>query len=272
MVASIIIPGRAYKQPSGRVKIARDWEGLVLSAYTAGAYNAVNSSFSASDNVSSSPGALGLQDLPSGSASYINETAAPEDDFILLCAFNVGGTSSVRQLCAADYGSSGNRIFQFRTSGTAVQFIRFNTANAAFTQSGGNVTDIENKAGFVSALAWSRGNDYGFVIDSLEASGVMTGTPKTWGAVTYANWYSRQSGATTYSELSTHQGGLRAVIKGAGDETLRRSLQSNPFQLFDGEPTRIYFLPPAVATPTLSFPGVIDIGTTSARPQVTLTY
>lgn len=52
-----------------------------------------------------------------------------------------------------------------------------------------------------------------------------------------------------------------------------RAWHENPWQILRAQPRRIFFdLGAASPLPTLSLPGVTDIGTTSARPRVTVTY
>jgi len=57
------------------------------------------------------------------------------------------------------------------------------------------------------------------------------------------------------------------------DVGVLRELADAPWQILRAQPRRIFFdLGAASPLPTLSLPGVTDIGTTSARPRVTVTY
>ena len=79
----------------------------------------------------------------------------------------------------------------------------------------------------------------------------------------------------TFSDSTDGQPMVLAALfeKMIGDEAYIE-LNKNPWQLFTPAPSRFYLIPtaPALTIPTLSNPGVTDIGSTSVRPQVTLTY
>ena len=90
---------------------------------------------------------------------------------------------------------------------------------------------------------------------------------------------SNQANCIGYYQRSGHRAYPESIFLGcvanrAWTHSEVVEVSKNPWQLFAPAPSRFYLIPtaPVLTIPTLSAPGVTDIGSTSVRPQVTLTY
>ena len=280
-MAAIILPQRHSKQPKGRVQIAREFESLVLSAAIGGQFwNVARAEIESASGVGVGSGVYGTSDDTTISAApKVGEPSAPGDAWFSFCSYLVVQGSGITMLLGNDSSSSSVgaaprlRVSQFRQNGVVMEHIRFNTNREAVVAAiahgipGGDP---------VTVGSWSRGNVFGVISSPAgEGTGTITGTPESWsqewtpsGGV--AHWYQRRSG-NGFAEIAKSHFFIRVVLSDPLDFEFRRDILANPYQIFRADPVRIYSLA-AATIPTLSNPGVTDIGSTSVRPQVTLTY
>lgn len=267
----IHIPRRHYKQPQGTLEITSQWSDIVLSAAIGGTFfNLVTGFEEASASITSGVNQGGACDVPSGTTSSIIELATPGTDFLLLSAFSPPELSGIKQVIAYDASTNpaGNRRFQFRTNGTNLEFIRFNTVATPFSIS----STVGIPAGdFGTIIGWSNGLNFGVITPGGEASSSMTGTPSSWGfAQGLARWFSRRAN-NIQNEGSIHQTALRAVLRDNGSQEIRRELQRNPWQIFRAQPRRIYTFPSS-GIPTINSVYMSSITNNSAIANVSLVF
>lgn len=221
--------------------IAPGWESQVLSCSIGGSfYNVARQEFDTKNGVEPGLSQAGTCDAANGADPYISEPAGPGTEFIVLCVLTPRGLSGIKQIFACDnVANPVNRRLQFRTNGTSLEIVRFNTAVEPFSVSLPiGITD----RGVGTVVGWSNGLTFGAISPSGEVIGTMTGAPSAWGQnASIARWYSRVTEGLT-REPSSHMAALRAVLRDPGVQEVRRALQQNPWQLFRADPVRIYSL------------------------------
>lgn len=229
-------------QPTSEAVISPRWKDSVLSASLGGRfYNLVTDEF---QEISGTvvPGANqgGVCDVPSGSSQGVIESATPGLSFLILCSFSPQGLSGIKQIIAYDDSLAGgsNRVFQLRTNGTNLDFIRFNTGPSAASVS---LSLGIPQGGFGTIVAWVDGAAFGIITPTGESSSSVS-PPMPWNAAgSRARWYQRSSGGIA-NEVSSHQSALRAVLVDPGSQEVRRELRRNPWQIFKPQ-SRTIFLP-----------------------------
>lgn len=208
-------------------------------------------------------GALGAQDAPATNPQVVSH-AEPGNAFAIVAVIEAATLSGTQQIIALDPSTTAPslRTFQFRTNGSNLEFLRFNTSASAFTASAA-LGLTAGQSGVV--VAWCNGAAMGVISPGGTGTATITGTPRAWGASSgYARWFSRRT--TAVNEPSSHKTYLRAIVEDPGEDG-RRSLYLNPWQLF--EPLRIPVPTTAPTLPTMAAINASNITATGMRLTVT---
>lgn len=217
--------------------------------------------------VSQAYGEFGACDDPATNPQAVC-AAEPGNAFVIIAVIQAGTLTGAQQIIALDPSAAAPslRTFQFRTNGSSLEFIRFNTSSSVFTVSA-SLGLSAGQSGTV--IAWCNGTAMGVMGPGGSGTATITGTPRAWGASSgYARWFSRRT--TTVNEPSTHNTFLRAVVDDPGSDVGRHALRLNPWQIF--EPVSIPVPTTASGLPTLGTVSATAITSSAFRPSVTYTY
>lgn len=272
-MAAIILPRKHYKQPAGKLVLSPEWEREAL-----GVFSHVNEVVAWGSTASTKSHNQGIGLFYSGFST--GDTFKVSDSRLAAGRNNSTCVAFISRegLTAHSNGrpvycerSEGNDIFKFGSDvGSTIR------ANFVFRNAAGSLSNnaLASRVGLDVSNTFST---LAFVVDGESSRTVFadgnhaTVTTTRSNAVNHCNHVS--IGADSQDGAVNWDGGIFYVAVFGRSMSLDElnEISRNPWGLFRPEPVRLYSFAP-ILTPTLSSPGVIDIGTTSARPQVTLTY
>jgi len=261
-MAAIILPRRSVKRPSGRLVLVNDFAQAGSFLFDGGHYNPA--AF-----YRNGYGGVGV--TPAGTGTLFSETARQSVDFTRAdLGFPVQPPkyTTVSVVFSTGTDASYSNIFNF---GQEIQ-VRHTTSNWDFYHRAGTFKLAQWSSGYaqnkIQALvaAYDGTNIQLFGDGALRASTSSTVVNSLSADIVIGRDYS--TGTNSYWQGTILATAFIPFYVGQG---LATDLAINPWQLFRAEPVRIYSLP-AATIPTLSAPGITELGSTSVRPQITLTF
>jgi len=276
-MAAIILPQRRYTQPQGRVQV--DFSGRLFDPSLVSVL--LFPAFSGNTD------ALSGETYTTGttlSPITTNEKGVARVRWTLTNSLNVGDASAV-------FASNSCTIISatVRTSSSVT--------NAALhgRDGGANFRVLTHMPFTDNILYFDYGNateGSGRIATNM-ASFLAAGTVNIWGLVAGGRgreiWRNGRRIANNAGSSATvpagdvtagifagtagplHTENLLFITKEQLSEAAMELLTASPYEMFRATTTRIYSLA-AATIPTLSAPGVTEIGSTSVRPQITLTF
>ena len=268
-MAAIILPRRHYKQPAGELVIAPEW-----SRDCRGVFGSSNKVLVRGSETIVKAGAFGRGISYAGNPASNSDSWRVSDTRILagldqstvVSFVNLVGLGSAGERVIYSERDAGNPdIFKVtRSSGTNFSFVFRNSSN-----------QLINNATTVSGSG--EDNFVAFVTNGSASRTIYVNGSHATNTTDYSNTINHCNNVQIGRDFRDNLGWFSviyfvSVFARAMSFDELDELNRNPWQLFRADPVRIYSLPPALTIPTLSAPGVTDIGSTSVRPQVTLTY
>lgn len=153
--------------------------------------------------------------------------------FTIAALFSPRALSGNQQIVAADDSGASSRIFQFRTSGSNLQGIAFDSGGSAYTITGG--TTLVNNQWYFAVLTNNGVAANLYLGGKPDATAVNTGTMPS---LTTTLGIAARFSASSWNEPASHDVAFVMTLRGALSAGQVRNWSSDPFRMF--RPRRVY--------------------------------
>jgi len=275
-MAAIILPQRHYRQPQGRVEIASAWaDGLDVAINPPSGlhnlcYGATPVTVHGTPALEATGHGVGVGGFSSTSYLSFTDPSKQVTDGASVFALMQNRSTANQGLwtltSATETGNQDHLPFSSKIYTSSLSASRWvNGSNIP-----GGVNELlkpfsvaARRKSYVSGQGWP---EFRFYLNDTFVAEKLTNNLSSALGSTFAIGANLQSALYYIGAVSQFLFFTREL---SVDEV--RSLHENPWQVFRADPVRIYSLA-AATIPTLSAPGVTDIGSSSVRPQITLTF